>query len=120
MPRLNLMTFNNPKMAWCNTLYLTMDIMGLLTLLIVLFLLFAPCICNRIARFVSSCMKAFKFQTAASPNYYLGPLDHETLNMRVRKIYCLTNLGTTSLISLEAVTEQEQCPLSLGNIILLK
>jgi len=92
---------------------LTMDIMGLLTLLIVLFLLFAPCICNCIARFVSSCRKAFKFQMAASPNY-LGPLDHETLNMRVRKIYCLTNLGTTSLISLEAVTEQEQCPFPLA------
>ena len=102
--------------------------MGLLTLLIVLFLLFAPCICNCVTGFVSSRMKAFKLQmvaqtpatAAASSNYYLGPLDHETLNMRVRKIYCLTNLGTTSLISLEAVTEQEQCPLSLGNIILLK
>ena len=81
MPRLNLMTFNNPQMAWCNTLYLTMDIMGLLTLLIVLFLLFAPCMCNCVAGFVSSRMKAFKLQmvaqtpatAAASSNYYLGP-----------------------------------------------
>ena len=50
---------------------------------IVLFLLFAPCICNCITRFVSSHMKAFKLQMAAqtpataatSSNYYLGPLD---------------------------------------------
>ena len=26
MPLLHLMTFNNPKMDWCKTLYLTMDI----------------------------------------------------------------------------------------------
>ena len=52
-------------------------------ILIVLFLLFAPCICNCITGFVSSRMKAFKLQmvahttaiTAASPDYYLGPLD---------------------------------------------
>ena len=52
--------------------------------------------------------------TAATPNYYLGTLDHKTLNMRVRKICCLTNLGTTPLISLEAVTEQEQRPFPLA------
>ena len=50
---------------------------------IVLFLLFAPCICNCVTKFVSSCMKAFKLQIVAqtpataapSSNYYLGPLD---------------------------------------------
>ena len=52
-------------------------------ILIVLFLLFAPCICNCVTGFVSIRMKAFKLQmvaqtpaiTAASPDYYLGPLD---------------------------------------------
>ena len=52
-------------------------------ILIVLFLLFAPCICNCITEFVSSCMKAFKLQmvaqtpatAATSSNYSLGPLD---------------------------------------------
>ena len=52
-------------------------------ILIVLFLLFAPCICNCVTGFVSSRMKAFKLQmvaqtpviTAASSDYYLGPLD---------------------------------------------
>ena len=33
-------------------------------ILIALFLLFAPCICNCVTGFVSSCMKAFKLQTA--------------------------------------------------------
>ena len=52
-------------------------------ILIVLFLLFSPCICNCVAGFVSICMKAFKLQmvaqtpaiAAASSVYYLGPLD---------------------------------------------
>ena len=52
-------------------------------ILIVLFLLFAPCICNCVIGFVSSRMKAFKLQmvvqaprsTTDSSNYYLGPLD---------------------------------------------
>ena len=65
---------------------LTMEIMWLLTLLIVLFLLFAPCICNCVTGFVSSRMKAFKLQkvaqtsatAAASSNYYLGPLDQKS------------------------------------------
>ena len=55
-------------------------------ILIVLFLLFAPCICNCVAGFVSSRMKAFKLQmvaqtpatAAASSNYYLGPLDQRS------------------------------------------
>ena len=38
----------------------------------------------------------------------------------IRRIYCLTNLGTTPLVSSEAVMEQERRPFSLGNIILLK
>ena len=62
---------------------LTMGTVRLLTLLIVLFLLFAPCICKCVAGFVSSCMKDFKWQmvaqtpatVAASSNCYLGPLD---------------------------------------------
>ena len=33
-------------------------------ILTVLFLLFAPCICNCVTGFVSSCMKAFKLQMA--------------------------------------------------------
>ena len=56
-------------------------------ILIVLFLLFAPCICNCVTGFVSSCVKAFKLQmvaqapksATASSNYYLGPLDHKPL-----------------------------------------
>ena len=62
---------------------LTTGTMRLLTLLIVLFLLFAPCICKCVAGFVSSHIKDFKSQmvaqtpatVAASSNYYLGPLD---------------------------------------------
>ncbi|KAJ1072570.1 hypothetical protein K5549_011796 [Capra hircus] len=61
---------------WRTTILITI-------ILIVLFLLFARCICNCITGFVSSCMKAFKLQmvaqtpatAAASSNYYLGPLD---------------------------------------------
>ena len=56
-------------------------------ILIVLFLLFAPCICNCVAGFVSSRMKAFKLQmiaqssatAAASSIYYLGPLGQKPL-----------------------------------------
>ena len=61
---------------WWTTILITI-------ILIVLFLLFAPCICNCITEFVSSRMKSFKLQmvaqTAATPaaayNYYLGPLN---------------------------------------------
>ena len=61
---------------WWTTILITI-------ILIVLFLLFAPCICNCITEFVSSCMKAFKLQmvaqtpatVAAASSYYLGPLD---------------------------------------------
>ena len=75
-----------PTLKWTGATLctLTMDIMWLLLLiLVVLFLLFAPCICNCITGFVSSCMKAFKLQmvaqtpatAVASSSYYLGPLD---------------------------------------------
>ena len=61
---------------WWTTILITI-------ILIVLFLLFAPYICNCITGFVSSRMKAFKLQmvaqTPATPaaayNYYLGPLN---------------------------------------------
>ena len=61
---------------WWKTILITI-------ILIVLFLLFAPCICNCIIGFVSSRTKAFKLQMVAqtpataeaSSNYYLGPLD---------------------------------------------
>ena len=61
---------------WCTTILITI-------ILIDLFLLFAPCICNCITGFVSSRMKAFKLQmvaqtpatAAAASSYYLGPLD---------------------------------------------
>ena len=63
---------------WWKTILITI-------ILIVLFLFFAPCICNCVARFSSSCMKDFKLQivvqapmsATASSNYYLGPLDHK-------------------------------------------
>ena len=55
-------------------------------ILIVLFLLFAPCICNCVTGFVSSRMKPFKLQkvaqtsatAATSSNYYLGLLDQKS------------------------------------------
>ena len=55
-------------------------------ILIFLFLLFAPCICNCVTGFASSHMKAFKLQmvaqtpatAAASSSYYLGPLDQKS------------------------------------------
>ena len=82
MPLLNLMTSNNPKMDWCNTLYLNHGHNVSLNLAD-LFLLFAPCICNCVTAFVYSHIKPFKLQmvaqtpatAAASSNYYLGPLD---------------------------------------------
>ena len=64
---------------WWTTILITI-------ILVVLFLLFAPCTCNCITGFVSSCMKAFQLQMvaqtpatdAASSNYYLGPLDQKS------------------------------------------
>ena len=64
---------------WWTTILITI-------ILIVLFLLFAPCICNCITGFASSRMKSFKVQMVAqtpataanSSNYYLGPLDQKS------------------------------------------
>ena len=61
---------------WWKTILITI-------ILIILFLLFAPCICNCVTGFVFSHMKAFKLQMvaqtpvliAASSDYYVGPLD---------------------------------------------
>ena len=75
-----------PTIKWTDATRCTLnvDTMWLLILiLIVLFLLSAPCICNCITGFVSSHMKAFKLQmvaqipatAVASSNYSLGPLD---------------------------------------------
>ena len=49
-----------------------------------------------------------------------SPPGSDILNMRIRRICCLTNLGTTPLVSSEVVMERERRPFSLGNIILLK
>ena len=62
--------------SWGKTILVTI-------ILFVLFLMFGPCICNPIAGFVSSCLKAFKLHILAqtpltavvSSNYFLGPLD---------------------------------------------
>ncbi|CAI9180442.1 unnamed protein product [Rangifer tarandus platyrhynchus] len=69
---------------------------------IVLFLLFAPCICNCLTGFLSNCLKAFKLQmvvqapmSARLLQLLFGGPGSETLNMRVRTICCLNNLGTT-------------------------
>ena len=79
----------------------------IITILIVLCLLFAPCICNCVIGFVSTCLKAFKLQmvvqapTSAtdSSKYYLCAHGSEILHMRVRRICCINNLGTMPLNS---------------------
>ena len=123
MPLIDLMTSNNPKMDWCNTFYLNLStIMWLLTLLIVLFLLFATYIYYCVAGFVSSYMKAFKLQTlfrllqVPQPFFQLllGAPGSENLNMRVRRICCLNNLRTTPLTISEAVMEWECHPFPLA------
>ena len=91
---------------WWKTILITI-------ILIVLFLLFAPCICNCVTGFVSSRMKAFKLQMVVqilgtmggSLQLLLGAPESETLSIRVWSICCLANLGTTPLMSSEAVTE---------------
>ena len=63
--------------------------------------------------FVSSRMKAFKLQMVVqilgtmggSLQLLLGAPESETLSIRVWSICCLANLGTTPVISSEAVTE---------------
>ena len=83
MTVINLMTSNNPKMDCCNTLHLNYGDNVTFNFADCSFFLFAPCICNCVTGFVSSCMKAFKLQmiaqtpetVAASSNYYLVSLD---------------------------------------------
>ena len=83
MPFINLMTSKNLTRVWCNNLYLTYGHSVTFNFAFCSFLPFAPCICNCVAGFVSSHMKAFKLQVVAqtaatveaSSNYYLGPLD---------------------------------------------
>ena len=82
-------------------------------ILIVLFLLFAPCICSCVDGFVSSCMKVFKLQmivqpsmsATASSNFYLG-----TLSMRVRRIYYLNYLETIPLPSRKWLWNENSTP----------
>ena len=58
----------------------------IIIILTVLFLLFAPCICDSVDGFVSKHLKAFKLQMVvqaptsaiATNNCYLGPLDQRT------------------------------------------
>jgi len=65
-----------------------------------------PYICNCIMGFVSNCLKAFKLQivvqtptSATVLQLLLGSPGSETFNMKVRKIVCLSNLGTMPLNS---------------------
>ena len=98
---------------------LTMDIMWLFAYGSV----FAVCSLQNssvtaVAGFLSSCMEVFKLQMVAQTpvdwrsflQLLLGAPGSETLNMKVRRIGCLTNLGTMPLTSLEAVTEWEWLP----------
>ena len=84
---------------WWKTILITI-------ILIVLFLFFAPCICNCVAGFSSSCMKAFKLQMVVKAPTSVSLLQlllrahgSETLNMRVRRKCCLYNLGVMPLKS---------------------
>ena len=87
-------------------------------ILIVLFLLFAPCNYNCVTGFVSSLMKAFKLQIVAqtptimtaSSNYYLGPLDQRSSIWGLGEC-SLISLGAMPLISSEAVMEENNAPL---------
>ena len=73
----------------------------IIIILIVLFLLFAPCICNCVTGCVSNHPKAFKLKWLSKLLWVPQPLQlllggpgSETLNVRVRGIWCLNNLGT--------------------------
>ena len=86
-------------------------------ILIVLYLLFAPCICNCIMGFISNHLKAFSLQmvvqiptsVTGSSNHCLGPLD-QILNMRVRRICCLKNLGPMPLNSRKLLSNENNAP----------
>ena len=97
---------------WWKTILITI-------ILIALFLLFAPCICNCVTGFVSNHLKAFKLQmvvqaptsATASSNYYLGPLDQRP---------SIWGLGEYAASTAGSSYVKKMMPLSLGNIILLK
>ena len=71
----------------------------MVVILIVLRLLFVPCICNCVTGFIFNCMKAKKLQmvvqapmsATASFNYYLGPLD-QTLSIWVLGEYVASTI----------------------------
>ena len=117
---------NNLKMDWCNTLYLNYVLIISSNFADFSVLLFAPYICNFVARFVSSHRKAFKIQrwfrllgVPQSPSTITWTPGSETLNMRVR-ICCLKNLRMMPLNQLRRNYGMIMLPLFHGNIILLK
>ena len=83
MSHLSLITSNNPKIDWCNTLYLNYGHNQMLNFAIFSVLMFAPHICNCVDEFVFSLMKAFKLQiiiqtptnATVSSNCDLWPMD---------------------------------------------
>ena len=82
---------------WWKTILITI-------ILIFLFLLFAPCVCNCVTGFVSSRMKAFNgcpssYKCHSLLRRLLGAPGSETFSMRVRRTCCLNNLGTMPLNS---------------------
>ena len=96
-------------------------------ILIVLYLLFAPCICNCITGFVSNHLKAFKLQmvvqaptsATTSSKYYLGPLDQRP-SIRALGEYVVSTIYRPRLSTAGSSYGMKMMPLSLGNIILLK
>ena len=96
-------------------------------ILIVLYLLFAPCICNCITGFVSNHLKAFKLQmvvqaptsATTSSKYYLGPLDQRP-SIRALGEYVVSTIYRPRLSTAGSSYGMKTTPLSLGNIILLK
>ena len=97
--------------SWWKTILIPRNLM-------VLFLLFAPWICNCVDGFISSCMNAFKLQmvaqtpvtATASSIYYLDPWIRDP-QYEGQENVLPHQLGTMPLISSEAVMEREQCPL---------
>ena len=89
-------------------------------ILIVLFLLFAPCICNCVTGFVSNHPKAFKLKWLSKLLWVPQPLQlllggpgSETLNVRVRGIWCLNNLGTVPHPSRKYLWNENTTPFPL-------
>ena len=83
MSPLSPITSSNPKIDWCNTLYLNYGHNGIFNFAVFSGFLFAPHICNCVDEFVFSLMKAFKLQiivqtptsATVSSNYDLWPMD---------------------------------------------